>query len=168
MASTSDNFPPLEVSVTSRFPTYRLMYYIRELLEIIQDCEPSRRKAECKVLTDELNSFETKPCVLQIVSNFVSTILAYDKKSKCPRQTSQNEACLHELSEHAEFWFDCLGINSPPQLYYVLDNVQDDVDDIESKLKRAVLKDYKDLYQSILNLAKKVYDILSILLASEE
>ena len=168
MASTSDNFPPLEVSVTSRFPTYRLMYYIRELLEIIQDCEPSRRKAECKVLTDELNSFETKPCVLQIVSSFVSTILAFDKKSKCPRQTSRNEACLHELSEHAEFWFDCLGINSPPQLYYVLDNLQDDVEDIENKLKRAVLKDYKNLYQAALNLAKKVFDILSILLASEE
>ena len=168
MASTSDNFPPLEVSVTSRFPTYRLMYYIRELLEIIQDCEPSRRKAECKVLTDELNSFETKPCVLQIVSSFVSTILAFDKKSKCPRQTSRNEACLHELSEHAEFWFDCLGINSPPQLYYVLDNLQDDVEDIENKLKRAVLEDYKNVYQAALNLAKKVYDILSILLASEE
>jgi hypothetical protein len=168
MASTSDNFPPLEVSVTSRFPTYRLMYYIRELLEIIQDCEPSRRKAECKVLTDELNSFETKPCVLQIVSSFVSTILAFDKKSKCPRQTSRNEACLHELSEHAEFWFDCLGINSPPQLYYVLDNLQDDVEDIENKLKRAVLEDYKNVYQAALNLAKKVYDILSLLLASEE
>jgi len=168
MASTSDNFPPLEVSVTSRFPTYRLMYYIRELLEIIQDCEPSRRKAECKVLTDELNSFETKPCVLQIVSSFVSTILAFDKKSKCPRQTSRNEACLHDLSEHAEFWFDCLGINSPPQLYYVLDNLQDDVDDIESKLKSAVLEDYKNLYQAALNLSKKIYDILSLLLASEE
>ena len=168
MANTSDNFPPLEVSVTSRFPTYRLMYYIRELLEIITDCEPSRRKADCKVLTDELHSFETKPCVLQIVSSFVSTILAFDKKSKCPRQTSQNEACLHELSEHAEFWFDCLGINSPPQLYYVLDNLQDDVEDIENKLKRAVLKDYKDVYQAALNLAKKVYAILSILLASEE
>ena len=168
MASTNDNFPPLEVSVTSRFPTYRLMYYIRELLEIIQDCEPSRRKAECKVLTDELNSFETKPCVLQIVSSFVSTILTFDKKSKCPRQTSRNEACLHELSEHAEFWFDCLGINSPPQLYYVLDNLQDDVDDIESKLKSAVLEDYKNLYQTALNLAKKIYDILSLLLASEE
>jgi hypothetical protein len=168
MASTSDNFPPLEVSVTSRFPTYRLMYYIRELLEIIQDCEPSRRKAECKVLTDELNSFETKPCVLQIVSSFVSTILAFDKKSKCPRQTSRNEACLHDLSEHAEFWFDCLGINSPPQLYYVLDNLQDDLDDIESKLKSAVLEDYKNLYQAALNLSKKIYDILSLLLASEE
>ena len=168
MASTSNNFPPLEVSVTSRFPTYRLMYYIRELLEIIQDCEPSRRKAECKVLTDELNSFETKPCVLQIVSSFVSTILAFDKKSKCPRQTSRNEACLHDLSEHAEFWFDCLGINKPPQLYYVLDNLQDDVDDIESKLKSAVLEDYKNLYQAALNLSKKIYDILSLLLASEE
>ena len=168
MANTSDNFPPLEVSVTSRFPTYRLMYYIRELLEIITDCEPSRRKADCKVLTDELHSFETKPCVLQIVSSFVSTILAFDKKSKCPRQTSQNEACLHELSEHAEFWFDCLGINSPPQLYYVLDNLQDDVEDIEDKLKRAVSKDYKNIYQAVLNLAKKVFDILSILLASEE
>ena len=144
------------------------MYYIRELLEIIQDCEPSRRKAECKVLTDELNSFETKPCVLQIVSSFVSTILAFDKKSKCPRQTSRNEACLHDLSEHAEFWFDCLGINKPPQLYYVLDNLQDDVDDIESKLKSAVLEDYKNLYQAALNLAKKIYDILSLLLASEE
>ena len=168
MASTSNNFPPLEVSVTSRFPTYRLMYYIRELLEIIQDCEPSRRKAECKVLTDELNSFETKPCVLQIVSSFVSTILAFDKKSKCPRQTSRNEACLHELSEHAEFWFDCLGINRPPQLHYVLDNLQDDVEDIENKLKRAVLEDYKNVYQAALNLAKKIYDILSLLLASEE
>ena len=168
MADTSDNFPPLEVSVTSRFPTYRLMYYIKELLEIIQDCEPSRRKAECKVLTDELNSFETKPCVLQIVSSFVSTILAFDKKSKCPRQTSRNEACLHDLSEHAEFWFDCLGINKPPQLYYVLDNLQDDVDDIESKLKSAVLEDYKNLYQAALNLSKKIYDILSLLLASEE
>ena len=168
MASTSNEFPPLEVSVTSRFPTYRLMYYIKELLEIIQDCEPSRRKAECKVLTDELNSFETKPCVLQIVSSFVSTILAFDKKSKCPRQTSRNEACLHDLSEHAEFWFDCLGINSPPQLYYVLDNLQDDVDDIESKLKSAVLEDYKNLYQAALNLSKKIYDILSLLLASEE
>ena len=144
------------------------MYYIRELLEIITDCEPSRRKADCKVLTDELHSFETKPCVLQIVSSFVSTILAFDKKSKCPRQTSQNEACLHELSEHAEFWFDCLGINSPPQLYYVLDNLQDDVEDIEDKLKRAVSKHYKDVYQAALNLAKKVYAILSILLASEE
>ena len=168
MANTSNEFPPLEVSVTSRFPTYRLMYYIRELLEIIQDCEPSRRKAECKVLTDELNSFETKPCVLQIVSSFVSTILTFDKKSKCPRQTSRNEACLHDLSEHAEFWFDCLGINKPPQLYYVLDNLQDDVEDIENKLKRAVLKDYKNVYQAALNLAKKVYAILSILLASEE
>ena len=168
MASTSNEFPPLEVSVTSRFPTYRLMYYIRELLEIIQDCEPSRRKAECKVLTDELNSFETKPCVLQIVSSFVSTILAFDKKSKCPRQTSRNEACLHELSEHAEFWFDCLGINKPPQLYYVLDNLQDDVEDIENKLKSAVLEDYKNVYQAALNLAKKIYDILSLLLASEE
>ena len=168
MANTSNEFPPLEVSVTSRFPTYRLMYYIRELLEIIQDCEPSRRKAECKVLTDELNSFETKPCVLQIVSSFVSTILAFDKKSKCSRQTSRNEACLHDLSEHAEFWFDCLGINSPPQLYYVLDNLQDDVDDIESKLKSAVLEDYKNLYQAALYLSKKIYDILSLLLASEE
>ena len=168
MASTSNEFPPLEVSVTSRFPTYRLMYYIRELLEIIQDCEPSRRKAECKVLTDELNSFETKPCVLQIVSSFVSTILTFDKKSKCPRQTSRNEACLHDLSEHAEFWFDCLGINRPPQLYYVLDNLQDDLDDIESKLKRAVLEDYKNVYQAALNLSKKIYDILSLLLASEE
>ena len=144
------------------------MYYIRELLEIIQDCEPSRRKAECKVLTDELNSFETKPCVLQIVSSFVSTILTFDKKSKCPRQTSRNEACLHDLSEHAEFWFDCLGINKPPQLYYVLDNLQDDLDDIESKLKSAVLEDYKNLYQAALNLSKKIYDILSLLLASEE
>jgi hypothetical protein len=94
--------------------------------------------------------------------------LAFDKKSKCPRQTSRNEACLHELSEHAEFWFDCLGINSPPQLYYVLDNLQDDVDDIESKLKSAVLEDYKNLYQAALNLSKKIYDILSLLLASEE
>ena len=114
MASTSDDFPPLEVSVTSRFPTYRLMYYIRELLEIIADCEPSRRKADLKALTDELHSFETKTCVLQIVSSFILTILAFDKKSNCPRQTSQNEACLQKLAEHAEMWFDCLGINSPP------------------------------------------------------
>ena len=168
MANTSNEFPPLEVSVTSRFPTYRLMYYIRELLEIIQDCEPSRRKAECKVLTDELNSFETKPCVLQIVSSFVSTILAFDKKSKCPRQTSRNEACLHELSEHAEFWFDCLGINRPPQLYYVLDNLQDDINEIEKEIKTAKIKDYKIVYQAAHNLAKKVFDILSFLLASEE
>ena len=36
-----------------------------------------------------------------------------------------------------------LFLNYPPQLYYVLDNLQDDVEDIEDKLKRAVLKDYR-------------------------
>ena len=60
------------------------------------------------------------------------------------------------------------GNKQSPQLYYVLDNLQDDVEDIENKLKRAALEDYKNVYQAALNLAKKVYDILSILLASEE
>ena len=168
MASNSTDFPPLEISVSSRFASYRLMYYFRELLEIIADCEPSRRKADLKALTDELHSFETKPCILQIVSIFVATILVFDKRSICPRQTSRNEACLQNLAEHAENLFDCLGVNTPPQMYYVLDNLQDDIKVIEEKIKTAKLEDYKIVYQATYNLAKKVFEFLSILLASEE
>jgi hypothetical protein len=168
MANTSNEFPPLEVSVTSRFYTYRLMYYIRELLEIIADGEPSCRKVDLKALTDELHSFESKTSVLQMVSAFVLAILAFDGKSNCPKQTSLNEDCLKKLAEHAEFWFDCLGINSPPQLYYCLDNLQDDINEIEKEIESAKIKEYKIVYKVARNLAKKVYDILSILLASEE
>ena len=121
-----------------------------------------------KVLTYELNSFEIKPCILQTVSIFAATILVFDNESNCSRKASINEACLKNLAEHAENWFDCLGVNTPPQMYYFLDNLQDDKKVIEEKIKTAKLEDYKSAYQATHNLAKKVFDFLSILLASEE
>ena len=146
MTSNTTAFPPLEISVSSRFANYRLMYYFRELLEVIADCKPSYREADLKVFTNELNSFEIKPCILQIVSIFAATILVFDKKSNCSRKTSINEACLENLAEHAENWFDCLGVNTPPQMYYILDNLQDAINLIEERIQSARLEEHKTMY----------------------
>ena len=161
-------FPPLDVSLHSRFPSYRIAYFFQDLIEIMEDGEPGDRAELLESVTTELNSFEHNDAVLNIIKILVAAILVFDQKSE-PKSTKrkQQEECLEDIRERLEMWIDILCINSPPQMWYVLDNMQDELDTIAVNSRNAP-EWKKAMFVTCSIVAKKLYQHVSQLLASEE
>ena len=166
--SNSPTFPAIDVSLHSRFPSYRLTYFFQNFIEIIEDVEPGERAQHLEVLSTELNSFEHNDKVINIVKILVAAILVFDQES-VPQSTKriQQEDCLDDLRCRLENWIDILCINSPPQMWYVLENMQDELDEIAVNSGN-VPEWKKPMYTTMSIAGKKVYQHVSYLLSSEE
>ena len=166
--STSPTFPAIDVSLHSRFPSYRLTYFFQNLIEIIEDTEPGERAQYLDTVSEELNSFEQNDNVINIVTILVAAILVFDQESVAnSTKRIQQEDCLDDLRCRLENWIDILCINSPPQLWYVLDNMQGELNEIAVNSLR-VPEWKKPIYTTMSIAGKKLYQHVSYLLSSEE
>lgn len=157
----------LDISLTSNFSSLRLIYYIRELVGIIDEGSPTDRTNFLRQVASDLESFENNVQVIVIVKCFLATILALDCKARTPFVQEKKELCLLKLKSRAENWMDLLSIHQPPQLFEVLANMKDEIEDI--KLESVTAPPYeKSLFQALTVLANRVNNFLLSRLERED
>ena len=144
-----------DISLTSNYSSFRLVYYIRELIDVIDEAEPTQRTDLLTQIGSDLQSFESDLKVIVIVKLLLATLLALDCKARTYLVQQKKEVCLAKLKSRAENWMDLLSVYQPPQLYDVLANMSDEIEDIKSEAASAPPHE-KSLFQTLNVLANRV------------
>ena len=152
-------FPPLEVCLHSRFPPYRMAYYLDEISSSISSDTRAELLEQINQTLSDLDSFEQDPQIISTVKLLCSSVGVFAQQDSASRAS-----VLRALSNRIENWSDFCTVNTPPGMYTILEEMKEEVDDIETLSLR-----HKNSLYSILSLTSKmVFEFLSKLLSVED